>query len=619
MNWDEIGLKMGLEIHQQLDTESKLFCPCRTELIDSEPDHDIVRNLRPTQSELGKFDRAAFEEAMRKLHFHYENYDDGTCLVEADEEPPHPLNREALELAVTIALLLNMRVVDEFHTMRKQVIDGSNTGGFQRTGLVATDGHLETPQGTVKIENLCLEEDAARRIRETEDGVVFRLDRLGIPLVEITTDPSISDPQQLRDVAYQIGQVLRSTRVKRGLGTIRQDLNISIREGARVEVKGVQDLDLIPEIVEREVMRQLKLVEIRNTLRKRGASVDGDLVDVSEVFRDTASRIISSAESVLAVKLMGFHGLIGTEIQPGRRLGTEMADYAKKRGVKGIFHTDELPAYGITPEEVKALRDAVDASEDDAVVLVAHDRETAENALREVTKRARMAIDGVPEETRKALPDGNTQYLRPLPTSSRMYLETDIPLFSIEEEFIAGIRENLPELPSEKRERLMGEYGLSGDLASQLVKRNLVEEFEALAEFRVDVTVIASLLAYTLRELGREGHDMDVIGIDELRDAIRLLEEGKVSKDALRDIVACMADDGVTAGEAAEKLDLLLLTEDEVEAVIDEIIELNHEMIQERGMGAMGPLMGQAMGRLRGRADGKIVNRILNSKIRERL
>ena len=619
MNWDEIGLKMGLEIHQQLDTESKLFCPCRTELIDSEPDHDIVRNLRPTQSELGKFDRAAFEEAMRKLHFHYENYDDGTCLVEADEEPPHPLNREALELAVTIALLLNMRVVDEFHTMRKQVIDGSNTGGFQRTGLVATDGHLETPQGTVKIENLCLEEDAARRIRETEDGVVFRLDRLGIPLVEITTDPSISDPQQLRDVAYQIGQVLRSTRVKRGLGTIRQDLNISIREGARVEVKGVQDLDLIPEIVEREVMRQLKLVEIRNTLRKRGASVDGDLVDVSEVFRDTASRIISSAESVLAVKLMGFHGLIGTEIQPGRRLGTEMADYAKKRGVKGIFHTDELPAYGITPEEVKALRDAVDASEDDAVVLVAHDRETAENALREVTKRARMAIDGVPEETRKALPDGNTQYLRPLPTSSRMYLETDIPLFSIEEEFIEWIRKNLPELPSEKRERLIEEYGLSDDLASQLVKRNLVEEFEALAEFRVDVTVVASLLAYTLRELGREGHDMDVIGIDELRDAIRLLEEGKVSKDALRDIVACMADDGVTAGEAAEKLDLLLLTEDEVEAVIDEIIELNHEMIQERGMGAMGPLMGQAMGRLRGRADGKIVNRILNSKIRERL
>ncbi|MBE2899666.1 Glu-tRNA(Gln) amidotransferase GatDE subunit E [Methanothermobacter thermautotrophicus] len=619
MDWEKIGLRMGLEIHQQLDTESKLFCPCRTELTDSEPDHDIVRNLRPTQSELGKFDRAAFEEAMRRLHFHYENYFEETCLVEADEEPPHPLNPEALEIAVTIALLLNMRVVDEFHTMRKQVIDGSNTGGFQRTGLVATDGHLETPQGTVKIENLCLEEDAARRIRETGDGVVFRLDRLGIPLVEITTDPSISDPQQLREVAYQIGQILRSTRVKRGLGTIRQDLNISIRDGARVEVKGVQDLDLIPEIVEREVRRQLSLVEIRNTLQERGAMVEDEIFDVSDVFTDTESRIISSAESVLAVKLRGFDGLIGVEIQPGRRLGTEMADYAKKRGVSGIFHTDELPAYGITEDEVQGLREAAGASPGDAVVMVAHDRDTAEKALREVIRRAEMAIQGVPEETRKALPDGNTQYLRPLPTSSRMYLETDIPLFRIEEDLIEDIRRNLPELPSEKKERIMREYGLSEDLASQLVKRNLVDEFEALVEFRVDVTVIASLLAYTLRELRREGHDVDGLGLDELRDAIKLLEDGKISRDALRDIVACMADEGLAAEDAAAKLNLLLLSEDEIQAIIQDIVEGNLDMISERGMGAMGPLMGKAMGRLRGRADGKVVNRILREKIQERL
>ncbi|MCQ8905248.1 MAG: Glu-tRNA(Gln) amidotransferase subunit GatE, partial [Methanothermobacter sp.] len=491
--------------------------------------------------------------------------------------------------------------------------------GFQRTGLVATDGHLETPQGTVKIENLCLEEDAARRIRETGDGVVFRLDRLGIPLVEITTDPSMSDPQQLREVAYQIGQILRSTRVKRGLGTIRQDLNISIRDGARVEVKGVQDLDLIPEIVEREVRRQLSLVEIRNTLQERGAMVEDEIFDVSDVFTDTESRIISSAESVLAVKLRGFDGLIGVEIQPGRRLGTEMADYAKKRGVSGIFHTDELPAYGITEDEVQGLREAAGASPGDAVVMVAHDRDTAEKALREVIRRAEMAIQGVPEETRKALPDGNTQYLRPLPTSSRMYLETDIPLFRIEEDLIEDIRRNLPELPSEKKERIMREYGLSEDLASQLVKRNLVDEFEALVEFRVDVTVIASLLAYTLRELRREGHDVDGLGLDELRDAIKLLEDGKISRDALRDIVACMADEGLAAEDAAAKLNLLLLSEDEIQAIIQDIVEGNLDMISERGMGAMGPLMGQAMGRLRGRADGKVVNRILREKIQERL
>jgi glutamyl-tRNA(Gln) amidotransferase subunit E len=296
-----------------------------------------------------------------------------------------------------------------------------------------------------------------------------------------------------------------------------------------------------------------------------------------------------------------------------------MADYAKKRGVSGIFHTDELPAYGITEEEVRGLREALGASQGDAVVMVAHERVTAENALREVIRRAEMAIQGVPEETRKALPDGNTQYLRPLPTSSRMYLETDIPLFRIEDDLLEGIRRNLPELPSEKKERIMRDYGLSEDLASQLVKRNLVDEFEALTEFRVDTTVIASLLAYTLRELRREGHDVDRLGLDELRDAIKLLEAGKISKDALRDIVACMADESLAAEDAAGKLNLLLLAEDEIESIIQEIVEGNLDMISERGMGAMGPLMGQAMARLRGRADGKVVNRILREKIQERL
>ncbi len=284
MDWDKLGLKMGLEIHQQLDSKSKLFCPCSCNLTDKEAEYEIFRNLRPTQSELGKIDRAAFEEARRKLRFKYQAYSQETCLVEADEEPPHPLNEEAFELASIIASLLNMRIVDEFHTMRKQVIDGSNTGGFQRTGLVATDGFLETPHGKVKIENLCLEEDAARRIENTPDGVTFRLDRLGIPLVEITTDPSIHHPEQVKEVAYQLGQVLRSTRVKRGLGTIRQDLNISINEGARVEIKGVQDLDLMPEMVEREVTRQIKLVEIREELKKRNAKVPEQIYDVNESF-----------------------------------------------------------------------------------------------------------------------------------------------------------------------------------------------------------------------------------------------------------------------------------------------------------------------------------------------
>ena len=222
MNYEKLGLKMGLEIHQQLNTKKKLFCPCECKLTDKKPDYKLLRYLRPTQSELGKIDRAAFEESRRNLEFVYESYDDETCLVESDDEPPHSLNMEAIEIALIIGSLLNMSIVDEFHTMRKQVIDGSNTGGFQRTGLVATDGYLETEYGTVKIENLCLEEDAARRIGQINDKVIFRLDRLGIPLLEVTTDPSMKHPEQVKEVAYQLGQVLRSTKVKRGLGTIRQ-------------------------------------------------------------------------------------------------------------------------------------------------------------------------------------------------------------------------------------------------------------------------------------------------------------------------------------------------------------------------------------------------------------
>ena len=319
MDYDKLGLKMGLEVHQQLNTDEKLFCPCSCELTDKKPDYKVLRNLRPTQSELGKVDRAAFEESRRKLQFIYEAYKNETCLVEIDEEPPHPLNREAVKISLIVASLLNMNVVDELHTMRKQVIDGSNTGGFQRTGLVATNGYMDTEYGRVIIENLCLEEDAARRIGQKKGNVVFRLDRLGIPLVEITTDPSMKHPDQVREVAYQIGQVLRSTKVKRGLGTIRQDLNISIREGARVELKGVQDLDLMAQMVENEVKRQINLLEIMKELQKRDAHVDDKIYNVKDLFKQTESKIIAKAlkdGSVLAIKLNGFAGLIGKEVQP---------------------------------------------------------------------------------------------------------------------------------------------------------------------------------------------------------------------------------------------------------------------------------------------------------------
>jgi glutamyl-tRNA(Gln) amidotransferase subunit E len=619
MDYEKLGLKMGLEIHQQLNTSQKLFCPCPCELQDKKPEYKLMRTLRPTQSELGMIDRAAYEESRRKLQFTYEAYKHDTCLVESDEEPPHPLNSEALEIALILSSLLNMAVVDEFHTMRKQVIDGSNTGGFQRTGLVATDGYMDTEYGRVKIENLCLEEDAARRIGQKKGNVIFRLDRLGIPLVEITTDPSMKHPEQVKDVAYQIGQVLRSTKVKRGLGTIRQDLNISIKEGARVEIKGVQDLDLMPTMVENEVTRQIKLIEIRDELQRRNAEVMDEIYDVKELLQGTESKIISKAlenGSVLAIKLKGFAGLIGVEVQPGRRFGTELAGYAKKMGVSGLFHTDELPAYGITEEEVESVRTFLDLQDKDAFILVADEDEKARNALLEVIRRAKTAIVEVPEETRKARDDANTEYLRPLPTASRMYVETDIPLQIIDRDYLEEIKSNLPELPDEKEARIIKEYSLSQDLAHQLVRRNRANDFEeVMASTDVDSTTVASTFAYTLKELKRDGKDISKIGTECLKNTFNLVSDGKITKEAVQEVLIGVCDGEPSPEEAAKNLNLLMLSEEDVEKIIAEIVSSNAKMVEERGMGAMGPLMGMAMKQLKGKADGKLVNKLLRDKL----
>ena len=619
MDYDKLGLKMGLEIHQQLNSKHKLFCPCKTELVDDDYSELIQRKLRPTQSELGEIDRAALQESLRGLNFKYENFEKHTCLVENDDEPPHKLNEEALDICITIACLMNMHIVDEFHTMRKQVIDGSNTGGFQRTGMVATDGYLDTPYGKVIIESLGLEEDAARRVESKNGFTEFRLDRLGIPLAEITTDPSMHHPEQVREVAYMLGQILRSTNVKRGLGTIRQDLNISIAEGARVEIKGVQDLDLMAEIVNREVQRQLTLIDIKKELSNRNTEVCEEIHTLDELFEDTESKILKSAKTIKAVVLKGFNQLIGREVQPGRRFGTEIASYAKKRGVSGIFHSDELPAYGITQNEVDKVNSFLNIGEEDAFIIVAHDEDIAISALEEVKRRANLALDGVVEETRKALDDGNTEYMRPLPTANRMYLETDIPLFKITQDRIEPIANNLPELPDVKQKRIIKEYKLSEDLATQLVKRQVADTFESiLKEIDIDSTPVASLLAYDLREIKREGHNVNILTLTHFKEIFTLLSDGKIAKDSVRKLaIETIKTPDLKISDIAEKNNLTMMSEEDVIEIIANIVSKNDAMVKERQMGAMGPLMGMCMKELKGKADGGLVNKIVREEIQK--
>src|SRR5437764_13373070 len=369
MDYRALGLKVGLEIHQQLATH-KLFCEDASALVDAPGGLRFRRRLRPPTEELGRGHAAAIEEAKRRLPFVYETTPN-VCLVEADEEPPHPPNPEALDITLEIALLLDAKPVSEVDFMRKIVIDGSNTSGFQRSALVGLDGPLETNGKRLGLPTILLEEDAARKLGEAEGEVVYRLDRLGIPLVEIATSPDIETPEEAREVALAFGSLLRATRkVMRGIGTIREDLNVSIKGGSRIEIKGVQELRLISAFVEKEVERQRTLLEAAAELKRRGVrSIPAEVHNLSAAFKGTQSKVVATALKkggvVLGWSLPGFAGLLKG------KLGPELAAHARVAGVAGIFHSDELPGYGITPSELDAVRKALGLGASDACVLVA--------------------------------------------------------------------------------------------------------------------------------------------------------------------------------------------------------------------------------------------------------
>ncbi|MGC9209943.1 MAG: Glu-tRNA(Gln) amidotransferase subunit GatE [Acidilobus sp.] len=631
LDYEALGLKVGLEIHQQLNTRHKLFCNCPTELTEGQDKDEFLRWLRPTRSETGEVDVAALFEYRKGRRYRYEAPTGHHCLVEADEEPPHPINRDAVLIALAVAKALGSSIVDEIHVMRKIVIDGSNTSGFQRTAIVALGGKITVNGKDYGIQTIVVEEDAARKVGEEGPEVRYRLDRLGIPLIEIATAPDIRTPQEARDVALAIGMLLRMTgAVKRGLGTIRQDLNVSIANGAKTEIKGVQELGLLDKIVKYEVMRQVNLLKIRDEMKARGlkeADFDQRPVDVTEVFKGTKSKVISKVLSaggrVLAVRLPRMKGLLGTYVQPGRRFGTEIADYVRFwSDVQGFFHSDELPGYGITEEEVREVYKAVGADPNvDAFAMVAERPDRAMKAISVILERVKQALQGVPEETRAANEDGTTKFMRPRPGRERMYPETDIPPLRVTPELLAEAEKLVPEPAEVKVRRFVEKYGMSKELAEKVVadpRLPVIEELIERYSGRLQASVIASLFVTTLKGLRGKGVNVDSISEDKLEGLVRLIAEGRVAKEAAEAILAKMAEDpSLGPEEAAKALGLTSMSREEVEKVIDEIVRDNVELIRQRGEASFGPLMGKVMDRLRGKADGRVVAEILRNKIRQ--
>jgi glutamyl-tRNA(Gln) amidotransferase subunit E len=629
IDYAKIGLKVGLEIHQQLNTQAKLFCGCPPALFKEEPEITFLRRLRPTQSELGQVDPAAFFEFQKGIRIRYEANRATSCLVEMDEEPPHPLNMDAVEVVLTAAFMMNMQPIDEVHVMRKTVIDGSNTTGFQRTCIIASDGWIKVGEKVIPMQAASLEEDAARKTGTQDDGktILYRIDRLGIPLIEVATAPVIYLPMEAQEVAFAIGRILRDTgKAMRGLGTIRQDLNVSLPNGALIEIKGVQELELISKVVEYEVQRQLGLIQVKEELQKRGVKAEDlkeDFVDVSEVFKQTNCKVIRKAldkkQKAMAVTLAGFAGLLKRELMPGFRVGTEFSDRAKFWGrVGGIFHTDELPAYGVTAEEVEALRKAVGANESDVVVFVADTAENVVDALRAVVERARETLAGVPAETRTAKEDGTTRYMRPRPGAARMYPETDIPPTLISAELVEKVRSNLPEPAEKKLKRLMKEYYVNEKLAKQLVNSEYGALFESIVkESGVTATTVTVFLTETLKALRRDGVAVENVTDGQIMDVFRGVGSGEIVKEAVADVFVWLSkNEGKNLQDAVGALGLKMFSQAELEKLIDRALAENSQLVDQMGQKAFGTLMAVVMKEVRGKADPGLVSKLLRERLK---
>lgn len=619
MDWEDTGLKVGIEIHQQLGMPGsrKLFCNCPAEIIEGEPDNTITRRLRASAGELGDIDIAAAAEQAKRKRFVYQAHSAACCLVELDEEPPHPVNEEALETSIMVAKAFGSTVLPKVQFMRKTIIDGSNVSGFQRTGLVAFGGDVPGLPFAVGIQTIGLEEDSARIVSRTSSEDAYNLSRLGIPLIEIATAPDISTPQQAKETAAQIGMVLRSTgRVKRGLGTIRQDLNVSVRGGTRTELKGCQDLRLLPTLVEYEARRQQGLLDVKALLEERGDAKVSDLFDVTDKFRESSKGFIRKAigkgQKAVGFCVDHFDGIFGKELCPGYRVGSELADIAKAWGFGGIIHSDEtLEKYGL-PGKMEDLREYFTCEPRDGfIIILGMPDEIARLVEHGILPRLRQFASGVPAEVRKANDDGTTSHLRPMPGGARMYPETDIPIVHTDVDAVS-----VPKLLTEQAEELADETGLSKDVVGALLEHNIsIKEYKERFP-TLEYRFLSSALVEWPREIeSRLGTRMPSAA-EYVERLFPLVAEGTIAGASVK---AILEEIGVylrEKGGAFPVEDLDGLASKYQQMSEDALREIVKRVCQENPDASVGALMGDIMNEIKGKADGKTVMRILKEECR---
>ncbi len=591
MNWDnlddnrfkELGFKCGLEVHQQLDTAKKLFCRCPVGYVDGPPDGLIIRHMRPTLSELGEYDGTALMEFKTKKEVVYELFRDNVCTYEMDDTPPFPINQEALDIAIQICMMFNCHIVDELHITRKQYLDGSIPTGFQRTAIVGVEGWIPYKDRKIRIHQVALEEDACREVHDIGHQVRFRTDRLSTPLVEIVTYPDMQTPTEAMEVDEIIGRVLRSSgRVRRGIGVTRQDVNVSIDGGTRVELKGIDKTGYIKRLTEVEALRQKSLLEIKSELRKRGISsstIHSEKKDLTEIFKKIAhpviSEVIDKGGKVGGIMLERFAGILNYKTQPDKTFADEIAGRIKVIACidkyPNIIHSDDISCAGLPDEICDDIKKLFGMRHTDAILLTWGSEADVNMALSEVKIRAVEATEGVPNETRQHTGEGITDFERILPGPDRMYPDTDSSPVAITKDRLDKLRAVLPD-PAYSRDERWRKLGLSEELVHSLGRSKFALMYDRLVKRELaDPVFLAYLLEGYLKNLKRQGRDLMFVSDDLLAFILTEVKNRELPDEAVYVVLDYLSSNGTEykLEQLFDKLNLKRMSENKVAALIE--------------------------------------------------
>jgi len=618
-----IGLRAGLEVHRQLRTRTKLFCRCPAGRYSDRYDAEILRHMRPTLSELGEYDGTALMEKKTRKNIYYRIHNDTVCTYEFDDTPPFLIAADALDVALEIALLLRLNMVGELHIARKQYLDGSIPTGFQRTAILGVDGWIPYGERRIRIRQLSVEEDSCREVSDEGHDRVYLTDRLGTPLIEVVTEPDMHTPQETAEVCQIIRRLCRSTgKVRTGYGAAREDVNVSVTGGTRVEIKGVPQIGRIPRLVYNEARRQWSLLRIRDELLRRGVTADtlhrpsSDVTGIlAKTLYEPLRMALSHGHGVRCVVLPGFRGLLNESVQEHTTFAREFSDrirvIACLSRLPNMAHSDTA-SESLYGRDWQRLRKTMRAGDNDALILVWGPRDDAQLACDELLIRAQEATLGIPRDTRQAFKDDTTGFERVLPGAERMYPDTDLPPLAISDAKLSAVRNGLPPYVWEREARLR-ELGVPEDAARDLCMSPRAELFfRMLEELSIPATFAAVVLCQRLKALQRAGLRSEALPDEVLYGVFQAFTEGHVAREGVVKVIRFLleanragAASPIGVHEALQRLELNPMDEATLREHVTRVVAAQSDRVFPTAAHRVHYLMGVLMDELIGRVDGR--------------